>query len=476
MATVRGTTSWARGVRWLAVGAVLCGTLLAGLGLARPVPAAHADNVALVGPLEVSGTKIVDLGRAGAPVVLQGVNVDAQGPGPYVGGIVDADALQTLEDWGANFVRLELSSNEILQQCPDEVYDADYRSQLAQAVADLTAAGIYVLLDIHSTDPDCDWDSPQASGVAPLPGEDAVGALEYLSATYGADPLVGFEPFNEPEACAEAPTGIGATLFEPAMDEPGGACGSQALADIAWSDPGTAFAAGASLLGLDVTATAYPTPGMDALYAAVMDHVPSGTTPLIFMDANYWAADASSFADLGSLSGADNIVEVFHPYDCQDTTSSGSIPNAICKDATPETCSTTAKRVAGWMTDPATGAAQNRPVVFDELNFPAGEALYQGPGGLGGTLIPLNLYQHGLWMNNMIAAMQQDGAAGWAVFAFQNADVDNVATAYSMTVAGITPSSALPWTPSANDAPAVTAMGGQRLSCQNPPLGYDAPL
>jgi hypothetical protein len=438
-------------------------------------PPARAAQAPLVGPLAVSGTSLVDLGQGGKVVTLRGVGVLADTSGPYPGGLVDANAVSTLVGWGANFVRLGISADQYVQGCPDEQYDTNYRTQLAQAVQALTSHGIYTLLDIHTSDPDCLWSSGQTSASVPLPGPDTAEALSGLVAQFGANPLVGYEPFNEPQACAESTGGPGATQFVPIASEPGYRCPTQAQGQLAWNGSGTVYTTAVSLLGVPVGVQGYSAPGMASLYETIMHSVPAGApTPLVFLDANGWAASGSTFDDMASqLAGASNIVQVFHPYDCQDTSSavSDGHQSARCLETDPEACSTTSSAVRSYMSDPATGGPWSRPVVFDEFNFPAGEDSYYVNGPLG-VQVPVLVYQHGYWVNNMIAAMQGDGAAGWSLFFLQNADVDNYVTPYSMVVPGIDASTPTPWTPNANAAPAVAAMGGATLSCEAPPPGF----
>jgi hypothetical protein len=410
-------------------------------------------------------------------VTLQGVNIDAAGPGPYSGGFVDPKAVSTLVGWGVTFVRLAISTDQVMQQCPNEVYDPTYRLELAQAVQALTSQGILTALDIHESNPDCLWPSGQNSATVPLPGEDTAEVLASLVNQFGSNPLVAYEPFNEPEGCAKATSGLGASQFVASLSEPGGVCPNATELDLAWNNPGTVTVGGVKVLGQTIAAKAYQAPGMDSLYQTIMNNRPAGApAPLVLLDANEWAAAGSTFDAMGApLASASNVVFVFHPYDCQDTSSpdSDGHQSAVCQDSTPESCSTVSKKVSGFMTDPATGGRWSRPVVFDEFNFPAGEnGYYTNGSGLLGSRTPILVYQHGYWVNNMIAAMHSDGAAGWSVFYFQNADVSDYQTPYGMLIPGIDASTPTPWTPNANAAPAVDAMQGATLSCEAPPLGF----
>lgn len=427
-----------------------------------------------LGPFVVSGSRILDQ-ATGTPVVFRGVEVAAYSLGAYPAGFVDANALQTMKAWGVNMVRLGISSDQYLQQCGGEAYDPNYRSELSQAVAQMTSAGIFVVIEIANSNPHCYWTSPQKSNVAALPGNDVLATVTSLAAAYGGNPLVGYEPFNEPQGCARSATGAGATQYYPSSATKSGVCPSEAIASLAWNDPGTVTVQGTSLFGTlgYVGGKTYAVPGMNQLYQAIMTNVPAGApAPLVLLDANYFASDPGTFDGLtGALAGASNIVEVFHPYDCQDQSPPGTSQIATCEDVTPESCASTSEHVKQGMVDPATGASWSRPVVFDEFNFPAGEQKYQGKIDNAAT-VPISLYQHGYWVNNMIAAMESAGAAGWDVFYLQNADIDNWVGPYSMVPPGITPLTAVPWAVNANDAPAVAAMGGSRLSCEEPPLGY----
>ena len=447
-------------------------TAAAGGALVSGENPASGSGTRLVGPLARSGSSLVDEGNGGATVVLHGVDILATSNGPYSGGFIDPNALSTMEAWGVNFVRLEISSDAFLEQCAGESYDSSYGTDLSQAVQDLTSNGMYVLIDIHATNPGCLWGSAQESGVVPLAGYDVVSALTTLVARFGSNPLVGYEPFNEPQGCAMGVSGSAASEFIPINQEPSKACPNMAVADLAWNNPGTAVVGAVSLLGTMLGGKRYGTPGMTQLYQTIENSRPAGSpNPLVFLDANGWAAMPATFDAMDpTLTGAPNIVQVFHPYDCQDVGSGA----AQCREAAPESCSVATGHVNSYLVDPATGSAWNRPVVFDEFDFPANERSYDYAvtTALGQTKLPIVMYQHGYWVNNTIAAMQGGDVAGWALYFFQNADNDSESTPYTMTLNGTTSSTPAPWAPNANAAPAVAAMQGTQLSCENPPLGF----
>jgi len=460
----------------VAIGGAASSILLAFLVLlGSGGPAARAGQAPLVGPLAVVGNTLVDQGQGNLPVTLRGVDVLAWTSGPYTNGFVDTDALDTLVAWGANFVRLAISADQYLHSCGNEAQDPNYDTELAQAVGALTSRGIYTVLDIHSSNPDCMWSASQSSVSVPLPGEDTAAALAALVGQFGSNRLVGYEPFNEPQGCAEADSGLGSSQFVPWTAEPGGWCPDQTEANLAWDNPGRVEASSINLLGRWIGVQSYQAPGMDSLYQTIMGSVPTGApTPLVFLDANGWASSGSTFDSMGDpLAQASNLVQVFHPYDCQDTSGalSDGHQSAMCQDATPESCSTTSSWIRSYMADPATGGSWTRPVVFDEFSFPAQEDSYYAHSSTLGK-VPILVYQHGYWVNNAIAAMQSQRVGGWAFYYLQNADVSDFQSPYSMLTSGITATTPAPWTPNANAAPAVSAMEGASLSCENPPLGF----
>ncbi|HAM00792.1 MAG TPA: hypothetical protein DCQ30_00965 [Acidimicrobiaceae bacterium] len=474
MAALRRSLGGKRRLLFAGASVLAALSLLGGM-LAAGAPA-RAAQAPLVGPLAVSGSTLVDQGQASRGVTLQGVNVLAETAGPYGQGFIDPSGIATLADWGANFARLAISADQYTQSCPNEALDPTYRTELAQAVNGLTSRGIYTVLDIHTSNPNCLWSSGQTSNAVPLPGEDTAATLASLAATYGSNPLVGYEPFNEPQGCAQSTGGFGATQFRADSSEAGEVCPNDTEAQLAWNNAGTVTVKTVNIFGTAIGGQQYPTPGMASLYQTIMNNLPAGVAkPLVFLDANQWGSNRSTFESMSPpLNSASNLVEVFHPYDCQDTSSplSSGHQSAQCRTATPEACSTTSSGVQSYMVDPATGSLRSRPVVFDEFNFPGGEDSYYAHAGTLNRNVPILVFQHGYWVNNMISAMQDDRAAGWSVLYFQNADVNDYQLPYMMLAPGIGSSSPTPWPANVNDGPAVAAMGGSHLSCESPPLGF----
>ncbi|HEX3708115.1 MAG TPA: cellulase family glycosylhydrolase [Mycobacteriales bacterium] len=419
----------------------------------------------LVGPLVVSGHKVLDGGHGRAPVLFQGVMFD--GPGWLAGqpsynpkGFPDAGAIRTLRSWGVDFVRLALSSDIYDQKCKENYaasYPAPgYRQDVTDTVKALTSDGIYVTILLYTSNPGCKLSGPNTSGDAPMPGTDAIAFWHAIASEFGRNPLVGFEPWNEPEVCA-----TGATTAKPVALT----C-SQAALDAGWKKNLTMKAG-----------KTYADVGMERMYQVIRKAAPSS---LVFLDANGWAAQPATYDHLPKdMAGTKQIVDVLHPYDCQDRTpahqTAKTKTTAICVDPAPEACTTIKPRMSLFDADPATHARLAHPVVFDEIGFPEGEQVYEAPRKtLGSTReSPIKLYQHGLYLHNFIAEAQARGD-GFAAFTFNDSDTgDSWNGPYLLTKQPIASGSPGPWTPSADGAVVKTATTGHTLSCQNPPSGFD---
>ncbi|HVU62238.1 MAG TPA: cellulase family glycosylhydrolase [Mycobacteriales bacterium] len=418
----------------------------------------------LVGPLAVSGRQIVDEGQGGVPVLLQGAMFE--GPGWLAGqadynpiGFPDAGAIATLEAWGVNFVRLTLSADAWDQVC-NENYKASYpapgyQNDVGSAVSALTSAGIYVVLALYTSNPDCKLAGPGISGDAPMPGQDAVEFWQQVSADFGGNPLVGFEPWNEPEVCATS-----RETAKPAGTSAG--CSPKGLAE-GW----------AQNLIVKTKSITYTDVGMSEMYRLIHRGAPSS---LVFLDANGWASETTTFQDMPrSIARSKQLVYAMHPYDCQDKSKVGANALAACRDETPEACSTIEHRIVSSDTDHSTGARLDRPVVFDEIGFPEGEQAYYAPGTINGQAgyYPVTLVQKGLYLYNFIAEAQARGD-GFAVFTFNDADTgDTWNGPYLLVRRPVAPGDAGPWHPSPDGTVLYEAGTGSQLTCQNPPAGYD---
>jgi hypothetical protein len=418
----------------------------------------------LVGPLVVSGRQILDRGQSNTPVLLQGAMFE--GPGWLDGqadfdplGFPDTGAVNTLEDWGVNFVRLTLSSDIWDQQC-NENYAASYpapgyRADVNKAVKQLTSAGIYVVLDLYTSNPDCKLSGPSVSGDAPMPGHDAVEFWKQVASEYAANPLVGFELWNEPEICATSPE----------TAKPVGTVSdcTQGELDAAW----------AKNLQVSTKTISYVDVGMHELYQLVHKAAPKS---LVFLDANGWAAQTETYQHLPKqLAQSKQTVFALHPYDCQDKTKAGAESIAACREETPEACSTVQQRIENSDTNHASGSRLARPVVFDEIGFPEGEQAYYAPGTVDGVAgyYPLTLVQKGLYLYNFIAEAQARGD-GFAMFTFDDSDTGSGWNGpYLLTKQPVAPGDTGPWHPSPDGTVLVEAGTGPQLTCQNPPAGDD---
>lgn len=422
----------------------------------------------VVGPLEVSGRQIVDRGQANVPVLLQGAMFE--GPGWLKGqpdynpiGFPDKGAVNTLESWGVNFLRLTLSADIWDAKC-DEPYRASYpggyRAEVKRTVSTLTSAGIYVVLTLYTSNPDCLLDGPTVSGTAPLPGTDAIQFWQQVSAEFANNPLVGFEPWNEPEICATGPQ----------TAKPVGtvsAC-TQAELDAGWSKSLRVTSKTAS--GQTVS---YQDVGMSRLYQIIHRAAPER---LVFLDANGWAAQTATYQHLpAAMRRSSQLVYALHPYDCQDKTKAGAEAIAACREETPEDCSTITDRIIDSETNHSTGARLSRPVVFDEIGFPEGEQAYYAPGTINGVAnyYPISLVQKGLYLYNFMAVAQSRGD-GFAVFSFDDSDTgDTWNGPYLLTRQPVEPGDPGPWHPSPDGTALIKADTGAPLTCLDPPDNYD---
>ncbi|HVW79761.1 MAG TPA: cellulase family glycosylhydrolase [Mycobacteriales bacterium] len=462
-----------RFVAALAVLTALVVALVPGTGSAEAAKAGtsckrHAHGFCigrLVGPLAVSGRKIVDTGQGRTPVLLQGVMFDGPGwlkgqPSYDANGFPDAGAITTLKAWGVNFVRLALSSDIYDQRCHEDYagsYPAPgYRQDVTNSIHALTSAGMYVEILLYTSNPSCKLGGPNTSGLAPMPGQDAVAFWQAMAKQFGSNPLVGFAPWNEPEVCA-----TGASTAEPVT-----ATCSQSDLDAGWARSLTMKA--------DIS---YPDVGMDRMFQIIHKAAPSS---LVFLDANGWAAQPETYASLpADMAASHQLVDVLHPYDCQDRTPAGKTAKqtttAICVNPAPELCSTIAPRLSSFDSDLYTHVRLSQPVVYDEVGFPEGEQLYEAPRkSLGRTVeSPIKLYQHGLYLNNFIASAQARGE-GFAVFTFNDSDTgDSWNGPYLLTKQPVAPGDPGPWPASADGAVVKRAGTGAALTCKSPPSGFD---
>jgi len=147
--------------------------------------------------IHVSGAGFVD--QNGNPVQIVGTNISGLETGLPARwpSFANAGAFWTqFKSWngkGFNTVRLPLNdANWLGYACGTDT--AAYRADVAGAVAQATAAGVYVILDLH-------WSAP--AGVCPIgqPGLASTEGIAFWASvanTFKGNPAVIFELFNEP--------------------------------------------------------------------------------------------------------------------------------------------------------------------------------------------------------------------------------------------------------------------------------------
>jgi endoglucanase len=192
--------------------ALLSWVFLAGTGMAQSVtPVAGAPVIKVGSGVLVNGT--------GTPVQLRGVNVSnlefaaIQGWGaadPWGGG---SPSFSALKSWKLNAIRLPLNQASWLGET---TYDfagksrkadpgGNYQATVKKTIADATAAGFYVVIDLH-------WSAPSLKvtgqadpvpftplGQAPMADADhSIAFWTSVASTFKAYPNVIFDLFNEP--------------------------------------------------------------------------------------------------------------------------------------------------------------------------------------------------------------------------------------------------------------------------------------
>ncbi|MDA8035307.1 MAG: cellulase family glycosylhydrolase [Actinomycetota bacterium] len=203
----------------------------AGLGLviSVSVPAGRAGGAAQVEQtsLQVAGRELV--ATADLPVLLAGVNragteyACAQGWGIFDGPSTAA-SIAAIRAFGADTIRVPLNEDCWLGvNVPPTFSGAVYRRAITRYVRTIEAGGMAVVLDLH-------WGAP---GYAPALGQEAMPDAGHavpfwhsVATTFGGDPRVLYELFNEPHDVTWRCWDLGCTM-------PGGwrAAGMQQLVD-----------------------------------------------------------------------------------------------------------------------------------------------------------------------------------------------------------------------------------------------------
>ena len=253
--------------------------------------------------LRVSGNHFVD--ASGATLQLRGINlsglefVAAQGwnpSNPWGGATGDPTPnCNAVKTWKANTVRIPLNEASWLgTKCTDAkgtLRDPDpghnYRATVKKAVDDATAAGFYVIVDLHWTAPNgfC----PLAQN--PMPDEDnSLPFWSQVATAYKGYPNVLFELFNEPYFFWLLPT-----QTEWSVLRDGGTFTQYATGD------GSRYS----------VAYNWSSAGMQAMLNAVRA---TGATNVVLVGAPSWSQDLSKWLAYKPSDPLNQIAAVWHAY------------------------------------------------------------------------------------------------------------------------------------------------------------------
>lgn len=254
-------------------------------GSSRATPASSSRQPVSTATLEtsllaVSGGHLLSYGK---PVTLVGVTRPSLESSCAGDGHFGASDYRAMRTWGANVVRLTLSSVFWLHRsgsCPT------YQRTVATAVANARAAGLYVVLDLQWSDPG-NIASVDSHGGMQCPMPDATHDLVFwkdLAAKFSADQGVLFELYSEPFG-VPWPTWLH-----------GGSV------DIhCWDDYGQTFVA---------LPAPYPAVGMRPLFQAVRAVAPRNVVLIGGLD---WGYDLSGISSGFGIDGP-NLVYSTHPW------------------------------------------------------------------------------------------------------------------------------------------------------------------
>ncbi len=168
-------------------------TIAYGWAGASPGSAGPALSIAISGNHFVNG--------AGETIRLLGVNAPSteyacdEGWGYSSQPLTEATALG-IASWDADAVRVPLNEDCWLGLNGQPSYgtQAGYQGAIESWVADLNAAGLYVILDLH-------WSAPgslNADGQRPMPDDHSVAFWTSVATVFEDNPAVVFDAFNEP--------------------------------------------------------------------------------------------------------------------------------------------------------------------------------------------------------------------------------------------------------------------------------------
>ncbi|MGZ6546319.1 MAG: glycoside hydrolase family 5 protein [Actinomycetota bacterium] len=167
---------------------------------AAAAPDAIAPTVSPAPALHVKGNEIVD--SAGQPVQLNGVNRSGAeymcvGGNGVFDGPTDAESVAAMRTWHVHVVRIPLNEDCWLGINGVVALDSGPRYQRAiqRFVATIEAAGMDVILDLHTSAPG----GQLAVGQREMPDADhSPDFWQSVAQTFGHDPAVMFDLYNEP--------------------------------------------------------------------------------------------------------------------------------------------------------------------------------------------------------------------------------------------------------------------------------------
>jgi len=273
----------------------------------------HAAGITpIAGPLRTSGNSILD--ATGKPVVLRGVvaghlmNDPTINPGSEV---TDQDIAGMINNWHANIIRIALG--EQYWNATECQYEPKYRAVVDTVVHSITSRGAIALLDLHwNTRIPCFGAGQQR--MADSPG--SIMMWNDLAARYKDNPLVAFQPYNEPH-------------------------------DISWDQ----WRNGGLILD---PATVWTAAGMQQMYGAIRA---TGAKNLVFVTGNNWGHTPPPSAYL--LDGY-NIVYAVNFYTCSQ------LPPPSCTTPDP----TNPVPAKGQGIDQWATISMKQPVVITEFGWP----------------------------------------------------------------------------------------------------------
>ena len=264
--------------------------------------------------VKVDGNHLVD--ASGNVVQLRGVNVsglefvavqgwDASNPWGGQTGTATPD-WTTIKSWDVNAVRIPLNEASWLgYTCTDATGashnpdpGANYQATVASAVAGATAAGLYVILDLH-------WTAPAAfCPLAQNQMADADNSVRFWSSIateFKSDPNVLFELFNEPFVGDSSPSAADWTT-------------------IMQGGPQTNYVTGGTPYQANYNWTVA---GMQQMLTAIRD---TGATNVVLVGSPSWSQDLSDWVANKPTDPDNQIAAVWHAYSNASSDPTASLP------------------------------------------------------------------------------------------------------------------------------------------------------